>query len=82
MMQNELTQSQQEILQALEAINQWVLFEDGPDTDDLYALRGMGLIYVEELDEPEIEFVDESISGFVEYEGKMFVLRARLVKEQ
>lgn len=81
-MQNELTQSQQEILQALEAINQWVLFEDGPDTDDLYALRGMGLIYVEELDEPEIEFVDESISGFVEYEGKMFVLRARLVKEQ
>ena len=79
---NELTGNQQEILQALEAINQWVLFEDGPDTDDLYALRGMGLIYVEELDEPEIEFVDESISGFVEYEGKMFVLRARLVKEQ
>lgn len=79
---NELTGNQQEILQALEAINQWVLFEDGPDTDDLYALRDKGLIDVEELDEPEIEFIDESISGFVEYEGKMFVLRARLVKEK
>jgi len=77
-MQNELTQSQQEILQALEMLNQWVLFEDGPDTDDLFVLRDMGLIDVEELDEPEIEFVDESIEGFVEYEGKIFVLRARV----
>lgn len=79
-MEQELTQSQQEILQALEMLDQWVLFEDGPDTDDLYALRDMGLIEVEELAEPEIEFVDESIEGFVEYEGKIFVLRAR-VKE-
>lgn len=77
-MNQELTQSQQEILQALEMLKQWVLFEDGPDADDLYALRDMGLIEVEELDEPEIEFVDEAIEGFVEYEGKMFVLRARV----
>lgn len=76
-MEQELTQSQQGILQALEMLGEWVLFEDGPDTDDLYALRDMGLIEVEELDEPEIEFVDESIEGFVEYEGKIFVLRAR-----
>lgn len=77
-MNQELTQPQQEILQALEMLNEWVLFEDGPDTDDLYALRDMGLIEVEELDESEIEFIDESIEGFVEYEGKMFVLRARV----
>ena len=79
-MEQELTQSQQEILQALEMLDQWVLFEDGPDVDDLFALRDMGLIEAEELDEPEIEFVDESIEGFVEYEGKIFVLRAKVKK--